>query len=73
MKFVIKSYERPGFMIAGIGVGECCTTENVIWTDAEADALQLEEGEAAAAITFIGDVIDWELADGLYAEQKEGM
>ena len=71
MKYVIKSYDRPGFMIAGIGIGECCTTDNVIWTDTEADALLLEEEEAAAVITFISDVIDWELAEGLYAEQME--
>lgn len=71
MKYVIKSYDRPGFMIAGIGVGECSTPSQVVWTQSEADALQLEEGEAAAAITFISDVIDWELAEGLYAEQLE--
>ena len=58
-------------MIAGIGVGECGTPAQVVWTRSEADALQLEEGEAAAAITFISDVIDWELAEGLYAEQQK--
>ena len=71
MKYVIKSYERPGFMIAGIGIGECSTPAQVVWTQHESDALKLEEGEAAAAITFISDVIDWELAEGLYAEQME--
>ncbi len=69
MKYVIKHYDKPGFMVAGIGIGECGTTEPVIWTQQESEALLLEEGEAAAAIAFVGDVIDWELADGLYAEQ----
>ena len=71
MKYVIKSHEKPGFMIAGIGVGACETLAPVIWTRSETEALQLEEEEALAAITFIGDVIDWELAEGLYAEQLE--
>ena len=69
MKYVIKCVEKPGFMISGIAVGECCTMEQVLWTQSESDALQLEEGEALAAIAFIGDVLDWELAEELYAEQ----
>ena len=72
MKYVIKSYEKPGFMIAGVGIGEHNTLAPVTWTRSESDALQLEEGEALATITFIGDAIDWELAEGLYAEQLEG-
>ena len=72
MKYVIKNHDEPGFMISGIAVGECCTMEQVLWTQSESDALQLEEGEALAAIAFIGDVLDWELAEGLYAEQVEG-
>lgn len=71
MKYVIKSYEKPGFMISGIGVGECCTLAPVVWTQSVEDALKLEEGEALAAISFVGDVLDWELAEGLYAEQLE--
>ena len=69
MKYVIKHYDKPGFMVSGIGVGECCTLAPVVWTRSESDALQLEEGEALAAIAFIGDVLDWELAEELYAEQ----
>lgn len=72
MKYVIKCVEKPGFMISGIAVGECCTLAPVVWTRSETDALQLEEGEALATISFIGDVLDWELAEELYAEQMEG-
>lgn len=72
MKYVIKCYDKPGFMISGIGVGECCTLAPVVWTQTESDALQLEELEVLATIAFIGDVLDWELAEGLYAEQVEG-
>ena len=71
LKYVIKSYEKPGFMISGIGVGECCTLAQVVWTQSEGNALKLEEGEALATIAFVGDVLDWELAEGLYAEQLE--
>lgn len=71
MKYFIKHHERPGFMVAGIGVGECCTVANVVWTDQESDALLLEEEEALAAIAFVSDVIDWELAEGMYAEKQE--
>lgn len=68
MKYVIKHYDKPGFMVAGIGIGECGIPAQVVWTQQESEALQMEEGEATAAIAFVGDVIDWELADGLYAE-----
>ena len=71
MKYVIKNYDKPGFMISGIGVGACYTPAPVVWTQVESDALLLEEGEALATIAFIGDVIDWELAEDLYAEQLE--
>ncbi len=71
LKYVIKSDEKPGFMISGIGVGKCCTPASVVWTQSEENALKLEEGEAIAAIGFIGGVLDWELADGLYAELME--
>ncbi len=69
MKYVIKCYDKPGFMISGIGVCVCSMPAQVVWTQTESDALQLEEGEALAAIACIGDVLDWELAEGLYAEQ----
>ena len=81
MKDVIKSHEKPGFMIAGIGIGLFnmegvflygqvnLSDAPITWTQSQIDALKLEEGEALAAITFISDVIDWELAESLYAEQ----
>ena len=84
MKYVIKSHEKPGFMIAGIGIGMFnvegvflygwvnLSDAPITWTQSTTDALKLEEGEALAAITFIGDAIDWELSEGLYAEQLEG-
>ncbi len=71
MKYFVKSTEKPGFMLAGVGLGECASVGSVVWTQFEDQAVLLEEGEAEATITFIGDVLDWELAEELYIERKE--
>ena len=71
MKYFIKSTEKPGLILAGVGLGECAAAGNVVWTRSEDEALLLEEGEAEATIAFIGDVLDWELAEELYIERQE--
>lgn len=72
-RYVIKHTEKPGLMLAGLGIG--CNnnnyTEQFEWRYSKSTSLQFEEAEAKATITFIENVIDWELAEGLYIEAVE--
>lgn len=46
--------------------------EDIIWTTHLPEALRFEAAEEAeAVITFIGDVMDWELAQQLYVKLLE--
>ena len=68
-KYVIIN-EEDGMMLAHIGIkriaGNICHEH--AWTRITADALHWELEEAEAVITFISDVIDWEMAEQLHAE-----
>ena len=67
-KYVIRREDSPGEMLQGLGIG-CnanCYTTHTEWTTIERYAYKAENEETAQAIiTFIADVIDWELAEQL--------
>lgn len=69
--YYIQHLDKPGCMISGVGIGSCRTTHSVMWAKSKSYALHFEKEEAEATIAFIRDVVDWELADGLYIHLAE--
>lgn len=69
-KYVIFD-ENDGMMLAAISVKRIhgCMCEEKQWTRNIPEALHFEVAEEAeAVITFISDVMDWELAQQLHVE-----
>ena len=64
-KFAIGHIDNPDFLISGVEVRACGSQEPIHWTLTRDKALHLEEEEAEALVTFVSDVIDWELAECL--------
>lgn len=69
--YYIQHLDKPGCMISGVGIGSCRITRSIIWTKSKSHALHFEKEEAEATIAFIRNVVDWELADGLYIHSVE--
>ncbi len=65
MSFLVRIYSS-GLFLAGLGIGNRLVTGPMSWTKFESYAIHFcEFEEAQATIQFIGDVLDFELAEDL--------
>ena len=68
-KYVIRSKDKPGKYLAGLGIGSCNPLFPDVWTSFGANAIHCTNTEAKAIIDFVTYGINRQLGESLYIEK----
>lgn len=68
-KYVIRSKDKPGKYLAGIGIGSWHPLYPDLWTSFGANAIHCTNTEAKAIIDFVIYAINKQLGESLYIEE----